>query len=296
MTVVGRSLVHAAAALAAVLAATALAGCTAGGGDVPSPSATALPKGITVVFTQTRSDVAGRQAQIEFANGTDEVLHVGALQLHDPRFDGPAERVLDRTSTIAPGQVADIRIQLPPVACPGSDEAQSTVTVPFELGDVEGVATVPIDEKFPVLADLHARECLAVGVSKAAAVTLSSFTPSPPGEPADLVLDIAPTGDGPTARIGEVFETNLLSFEDPDAAAISYPIDLDITASSKPTTIHLPLVPARCDPHAVQEDKRGTVFDVSVEVDGAKGQMPLAASEDMRARILVWVTKWCEQG
>ena len=42
----------------------------------------------------------------------------------------------------------------------------------------------------------------------------------------------------------------------------------------------MPLVPFRCDPHAVQEDKRGTIFDVRVEVDGEPGEIELAAAEE----------------
>ena len=51
-----------------------------------------------------------------------------------------------------------------------------------------------------------------------------------------------------------------------------------------PLAVHLPLVPLRCDPHAVQEDKRGTVFTLEVEVDGEPGEIELAASEDMRGQ------------
>ena len=63
-----------------------------------------------------------------------------------------------------------------------------------------------------------------------------------------------------------------------------------------PTTVHLPLVPLRCDPHAVQEDKRGTVFNVEVELDGEPGLVQVAATEDMRGRILTWVADWCGFG
>jgi hypothetical protein len=55
-------------------------------------------------------------------------------------------------------------------------------------------------------------------------------------------------------------------------------------------------VPLRCDPHAVQEDKRGTIFTLEVELDGVPGEIELAASEDMRGSILTWVSNWCGFG
>jgi len=44
------------------------------------------------------------------------------------------------------------------------------------------------------------------------------------------------------------------------------------------------------------EDKRGTVFNVLVEVDGASGVVEVAAPEAMRGEILRWVADWCGFG
>ena len=44
------------------------------------------------------------------------------------------------------------------------------------------------------------------------------------------------------------------------------------------------------------EDKRGTVFNVAVEVDGASGVVEVAAPEAMRGEILRWVSDWCGFG
>ena len=81
-------------------------------------------------------------------------------------------------------------------------------------------------------------------------------------------------------------ETNLLTFTGLADGAL--PLGIDIGAAARATrTIPLPLLPARCDPHAVQEDKRGTVFAVDVTVDGEPGQFLLGG------RLLTWVTQWC---
>lgn len=60
--------------------------------------------------------------------------------------------------------------------------------------------------------------------------------------------------------------------------------------------VEVPLVPLRCDPHAVMEDKRGTVFNLGVQVDGAVGVVEVAASERLRGDILRWVSDWCGFG
>ena len=59
-----------------------------------------------------------------------------------------------------------------------------------------------------------------------------------------------------------------------------YPIAAQVReGDTEPIEVDLPLVPLRCDPHAVQEDKRGTVFTLDVEVDGRTGrQIEIAAS------------------
>ena len=56
------------------------------------------------------------------------------------------------------------------------------------------------------------------------------------------------------------------------------------------------LEPFRCDAHAVQEDKRGTIFTTDVTVGGENGQIELAAPPDMRAEILNAVADYCGFG
>jgi hypothetical protein len=277
-------------AIATLVVAFALAGCAVTP-DEPTATLTPgpLPDGVTVELVQLRSDVAAGQAQVMVTNGTDAAIEVGAVAVDDPRFDGPAERVLERTSRIQPGTTTGIRVQLPGPDCPGGDGAP-TVTL-----DIDGAeATAPIADADDFVAPLHVRECRAALLAAAADVEFTDFVPSDAGTPADLELTIAPTGDA-EAAITAIARTNLLTFEGADDDL--YALDVDVAAGdAEPIVLHLPLVPFRCDPHAVQEDKRGTVFDLVVEVPGDDGHIELAASEDMRGRILTWVTRWCGYG
>ncbi|GAA3199512.1 hypothetical protein [Microbacterium terregens] len=280
---------------ASVVALVLLAGCT----QTASPDATApagLPAGVTVQLVQLRSDVAARQAQVQVRNDADEDLTVGAVAVLDPRFTTPAARVLNRDSLVRAGATVDIRVQLPAVECTAPDDADSTVQFAYSTAGTDAQAEAPIDDPLDFLGPLHERECRAEAVSDAASLSLASFTPSPAGRPADLVLEIAPTGRGAVEVVG-IQTTNLLTFAaTPGSTADTFPLGVSVAAASAPIEVHLPLVPLRCDPHAVQEDKRGTIFTVEVELDGEPGQIELAAPEDMRGAILTWVADWCGFG
>ncbi|MEU1971479.1 hypothetical protein ABZ477_07475 [Microbacterium sp. NPDC019599] len=281
-----RQLLRASALLALV---AVLAGCDARRGDDPGPGP--IPGDVTVELVQLRSDVASRQAQLRVHNGTDEAIRIGDVVIIDDGFPAGSMRVNEgRTSTIEPERTVDIRIQLAPAKC---DAAQGDTRVWLGLDDVEGGAAGSLPDPLDVLGPLHERECRAERVADAVALSFSSFTPSPPGEPADLTLTLAPTG-GAAAGIDSIHSTNLLTWAGEDTI---HPLDIAVAeGDTTPVQLTLPLVPLRCDPHAVQEDKRGTVFTLDVEVDGEPGTIELPASEEMRGDILTWVGQWCGFG
>ncbi len=287
-------------AAAAVVAATALAGLVAcAPAAAPAPTSDAeLPAGVSLELQQLRSDVAARQAQVVVTNDTGETLVIGELSVDDPRFDGAVTRVAARDSTVAPGRSVGIRVQLPPVACDdASDTAEATIDLDYTLGDTGGHVSVPLDDPLGFVPPLHERECRVVLLSAAADVAFTAFEPSPAGAPAVLELTVTPTGAG-GAGIRSIQTTNLLTFAASDGdTADAHAIDVELAAGdTEPVVVPLPLVPLRCDPHAVQEDKRGTIFDLEVEIDGEPGEIELAASEDLRGRILTWVADWCGFG
>lgn len=277
----------------ALALAVALAACTTAGGSAETTAASpsALPAHVTVELRQLRSDVAARWAQVMITNDGDGGLVVGPLHVDDPRFDGPAERINDRESTVRAGSTVAIPVQLPPVACASPDDASGTVTLEWSTEDASGTATAPLTDPLSFVPPLQERECRAEALAAAADVSISAFTPSPTDQPADLTLTIAPTGAG-GAAIESIHSTNLLTWV--DHPNVEYPLDIEVAAGdTAPVEVHLPMIPLRCDPHAVQEDKRGTVFNVDVELDGEPGQIQLAAIEEMRGRILTWVGEWC---
>ncbi len=243
-------------------------------------------------------------------NGSSTAVRVGAVSVVDSRFEAPAERVVERTSALAPGRAIDVRVQLADVACGprtgGPDAAfDATVTLDLEIDGVSQSVTAPITDPVPFVAALHERECVREHVSRAASISFGRFVGSEPGEPASLELVIDPTADG-SPEAGEetdaaavalvgIRETNLLTFERLGTGGMLR-LGLSVARGQAVSRVALPLVPARCDPHAVLEDKRGTVFRLVVEVDGEEGSFDVAASEELRGRLLDWVAGWCGFG
>lgn len=287
------------AALAAV--ALLLPGCVGSGAPAPATTAqetadpSALPADVVVEFVQQRSDVAAREAQVRFRNGGADELVVGALEVNDPRFAAPATRVVDRTSVVRPGGAVDVRIQLPAMECSADHVGTSTLAMRIERDGETEVAMAEMLEPIPFLADLHRRDCLVEALTEVATLSFTDFVPSAPGEPAELVLEIVPTGEGAGSVIG-IRTTNLLTFG-PGVTDDTFALDIEFGAgTTDPIAVRLPLVPLRCDAHAVQEDKRGTIFTTPIALDDQTGEIELAAPPEMRGRILAWVADWCGFG
>ena len=267
------------------LAVTALAGCS--GATEPSE----LPAGVQVELFQLRSDVAERGAQVRVINDSDADLVVTSLTFTDDWFAGEAVR--DRVSTVPAGRTVDLRFALPESACedePDAASRTSRVTLELEGG---GSATVDVADPLGFTTLIHEKECLRHDLARVATLEWTEFTPSAAPLPAELELSITPAGEPEAAELVEVQTTNLVQFADqPTPLALALPVEGTDAASA----VSVPLIPLRCDPHAVMEDKRGTVFNVLVEVDGASGVVEVAAPEAMRGEILRWVADWCGFG
>lgn len=276
------------------LGSAALTGCAAMGGSAePDPT---LPPGVTVEFVQLRADVAPRQAQVHVTNGSDAPITIGDVRVEDPRFEGPATRVIaGRTSTVPAGRSVDVRVQLPVVDCGASEDAVPEVVLELVEEDGSAEVTASATEPLGFVAPLHERECRRERLADAATVAFTGFRASEPGSPAALELTITPTGSGAATIVG-VQRTNLIDFTGATASG-AFPLDVVIEpGAGSPVVVEVPLVPFRCDPHAVQEDKRGTIFAVRVDVDGERGDIDVFVGDELRGEILSWVVAWCGYG
>ena len=60
-----------------------------------------------------------------------------------------------------------------------------------------------------------------------------------------------------------------------------------------PSVVVLQLTPGRCDPHAIAEDKRGTIMPIDVVVDGTAGRIYVPAADAVRGALYTFVTESC---
>ena len=99
----------------------------------------------------------------------------------------------------------------------------------------------------------------------------------------------------PTAQVGgperltieSIDETTLL------AQSPSDPWPTNVTVGTVKQELPLTIRPARCDPHAVAEDKVGTLLPLRITLGDRQGLIKVAASNDLRGRIYDFVTAAC---
>lgn len=113
---------------------------------------------------------------------------------------------------------------------------------------------------------------------------------------ADLPVDVTALGPGADeVEIVHVGNTTLLQQFDPTSVS-RLPAGREIALrapASGTASITLTLVPGRCDPHAIAEDKQGTRFPVRVNIDGTTGTVPLVAPDEVKVALYDFVREAC---
>jgi len=248
-----------------LLATLALAGCS-------TPLDT-LPEGVEILVFQNRSDYSTRTLVIGVVNGSTEPLELDRVEFSSPRFDDTA--VWDRGTTVRAGGQVDLRVPLPVSVC-GVSGAPSIRVMFTTASGMDGAATVtPVDSR-DRLDEISREECLVKDVARLASITISRDVDWAAGAhaPATVRLEVERTDAAGDLTIDAVHQTVLLSLVDANPDAPKF-------------------VPARCDPHAVAEDKLGTVFAVDVTVDGTSGTISVAADDETRVEIYDYIADYC---
>lgn len=252
-----------------------------------------LPAGVSVELIQLRSDVVDRAAELRLKNAGDDDLVVTRVSLTDARFETSIVR--DKRSPVSAGRTLDIRVDLPPVVCRADGAAgSSTLELEYEVDGRTALAEASVPDPLGFIPLLHQKECLRERLGEVAELSWAAFEPSDAGAPASLVLEITPADGTGSARIETVETTPLLMFD--VSGATPFAVGVEVDGSGGPQRVRVPLVPLRCDPHAVMEDKRGTIFDVTVALEGASGVVEVAAPAEIKGEILAWASDWCGFG
>ena len=143
-------------------------------------------------------------------------------------------------------------------------------------GDRE--VTLPVEDEADVVARYVATRCFELAVAAVAELSFADEVPvDQPGEGSvgTLVLEVRPAarGDG-VLRIDSVGGTPLLT---PQGQPVWRP-DLTVRPGDPPTTVELPMVPARCDDHVFMESGGATAFRIRLHLDGEPGDLVLRMS------------------
>ena len=285
-----------------MMTATALAAAipVLGACTVPGPQEqqeSARPLQITVEVNQSRDQYGKQNIQLLFTNVSGGPLNMAAARLSSPLFQ---EDILWQPTggglELPPNQPKSIPVRLPTPVCRGQSTSQQSVahvrySEPGRAGLLEA-APVAVDP-FGVLERNNMELCLAAEAAAVADIALDRrLEVGADGRTAVVRLVITPKetdGAGKTMTIGSIDGTTLIA----EPADRPWPRDVRIVQGTGPTQLRLRIRPARCDPHAIAEDKVGTLLPLHVSAGGGQGLLKIAAGTELRAQIYDFVTAAC---
>ena len=244
------------AVLCTAVLITGLASC---GGD---PGAQPLPSGVVMHVDQGRIERKTRHVFIRVENNTKRSLTVTAFSLTSPRFD----RVTWKgEESMEPGQETDLEFTMPPGRC--GDQVDASVRLTYRTGDdsVERQSVGKADDPYKAIALLLDRDCARSTLAEAADIRVGTPVIGGAGRTSVLRLPITltPTGKRDDVRFGGFESTPLFRQAEDSPVAVDQPI-----SSTQPTHIVMSVVPARCDAHALADDKVGRLFGMRVIAPG----------------------------
>ncbi|HET9349252.1 MAG TPA: hypothetical protein VFO13_08945, partial [Arthrobacter sp.] len=158
--------------------------------------------------------------------------------------------------------------------------------------------TVPAADPYGVLERNNAEMCLAQAAAAVAGLRLEpELEVAADAQSAVLTLAITPRstpgavnpGSTGTLTINRIDGTTLLE-EDPSAP---WPRSVSVHAGGASQQFRLGIRPARCDPHAIADDKVGTLLPVRVSAGGRDGVLKVDAGALLRGRIYEFITTAC---
>lgn len=313
-----RAGVFPAAILAVVTAVTVgviLAGCStvADPGDSAAAPPAASPSrqpaldptslALTAETYRSRFDAASGGIQLSVTNEGDLPLVVTETAVSSPALAAVAST--NREVEIPAGLTRDIPLTLPAPACdddPALESVAATLTVHAETeGDAADAATASVTieavDRLWQFAEWWRASCFAEAVAERATLAIRLVGDGASGTaPADtvaleLVASPLPAADDAngapaTLRLTAIAGTILLGMRDAAGAPVtSRPLEVVLDAAgTEPSAVRLETVPARCDPHAIAEDKQGTLFRVDATLTPPDGGADGTATGDASTR------------
>jgi hypothetical protein len=258
---------------------------------VPStPSAAVGADELTAEIRQSRSDWGVRRVQVRVRNGSGEPVHVATATLRTSIVVEPGTSDPARGRPVPPGRHRDFPVDLGTPACPEQDAPSAAVVI--RTADGREVTLAPEDPQGH-LRRVNAEDCAGQRVDAAVRLELGPTVQAQQRE-GRLVgaLTLTATAIDPAVEVAvsRIDGTVLLS---PLGGTSWAPAELAALGDAAATAT-LEFLPGRCDPHAVAEDKRGTVLPVHVSLDGRpQPVVHLAAPDPLRGEIYDHIAAAC---
>ncbi|MFD4326793.1 hypothetical protein ACFWQC_19290 [Nocardioides sp. NPDC058538] len=242
----------------AVLAAALLIGATLVACGASEPRETAWPDGLTAYLDQTRLQRNTGEAFVRLVNDTGASIEVSRLEVGSDRFRARW------TGSEPVDPEMDFDFDMPRGRCGEGGDADVTITW-REMGE-EGewrTSTGTAEDRYANVDRLLDRDCAERTLTEAADITVGE--PRVEGEDKQSVF-VLPVTFAPTEALPDVtfdgWEGTVLfqlAAETP-----TWPRATPVPMTGEPTTLELRVLPARCDPHALADDKVGSLFRVHV--------------------------------
>jgi hypothetical protein len=265
------------------------------------------------MINQLRDNYSQQIIAVQLTNNTAWPLTVLSAGVASPLFSGPIEwQPASAGIELPPGQTKSLLAQLRAPEC-GVRAAPATqgAAVELRLAPSSGAgpatpvpaspfpaSTVPAADPYRVLERNNAEMCLAQAVAAVAGLRLEpDLEVSADAQSAVLTLAVTPRSapgavnpeSAPTLTINSIDGTPLLE-EDQSAP---WPRSIPVHAGGARQQFRLGIRPARCDPHAIAEDKVGTLLPVRVSAGGRDGVLKVDAGTLLRGRIYEFITTAC---
>ncbi|MFE4543372.1 hypothetical protein [Arthrobacter sp. NPDC056727] len=256
-------------------------------------------------MNQSRDQYGKQAIQLLLTNMSGGPLNVAEARLASALFQGdivwkPSGGSLE----LPPNQPKSVPAGLPAPDCRGQSTGQQPIAhVKYsEPGNAVLRELAPdAADPFGVLERNNSELCLAAETAAVADIALDRrLEVAPDGRTAVVRLFITPkqtngAGSGAAGKpmtVESIDGTTLIA-EPSDGP---WPRDVRIVQGTPRSELRLRIRPARCDAHAIAEDKVGTLLPLHVSVGGHEGLLKVAAGSALRARIYDFVTAACARG
>lgn len=286
--------------VAAVFAVASIAFGLSACGPLARIPAAELPEGLSARVQQGRLDIEAHRLVVRIENGGDEPVTVERLEVDSPTL-APG-MVRSDPFEVGPGDALQIRLPLSASECgDGSTVPDPEATILLEVAVPSGRASgeLTADDPHGTLARVANADCLAESVERVAAIEMPEHlrtTGTGAEQRAFIDVEVVPAASDADADaagsfvIDRVYGTTLLNAE----GGVDWPLGTEVAVGGDPLTITLPVRPARCDAHAIADDKRGTILPFEIRTaDGREGRLDRSSGDALKAELYAYYGERC---